>query len=154
MIDTPQVVQSQRQRTAAIHVTIPRSEIEQVFPPTVNELLAVMREQGISPNGPLASYHLKMPSDVFDFEIAFPVERDITPSGRVASSELPAMQVARSVYRGPMEGLGSAWGELRNWVEANGHTGKPLMWERYLVGPDSTPDPAKWQTELNWPLEA
>jgi effector-binding domain-containing protein len=152
MIDTPQIVQSPRQRTAAIHVTIPRSEIQHVFPPTVTELVSTLRQQGIGPTGPLLSYHLKMPTDVFDFEIAFPVERDVAPSGRVVASELPAVTVARSVYRGPMEGLGSAWGELRNWVEANGHTAKPVIWERYLVGPDSTPDPSKWETELNWPL--
>lgn len=153
MIDTPQIVQSPQQRTAAIHVTIPRSEIQQVFPPAVKELLAVLDEQGIKPTAPLVSYHLKMPSDVFDFEIALPVEGEVKPSGRVAASELPAMRVARSVYRGPMEGLGSAWGELRNWVVANGHTGKPLMWESYVVGPDREPDPSKWQTQLNWPLE-
>jgi hypothetical protein len=31
MIDTPQIVQSPKQRTAAIHVTGPRSEMQQVF---------------------------------------------------------------------------------------------------------------------------
>lgn len=153
MIDTPQIVQSPHQRTAAIHVTIPRSEIEQVFPPAAKELLGVLEAQGIKPTAPLVSYHLKMPSDVFDFEIALPVDGEVKPSGRVVASELPAMRVARSVYRGPMEGLGSAWGELRNWVAANGHVGKPLMWESYVVGPDREPDPSKWQTQLNWPLE-
>ncbi len=153
MIDTPQIVQSPRQRTAAIHVTIPRSEIQQAFPPAVTELLSVLREQGIGPTGPLLSYHLRMPSDSFDFEIALPVESEVKSSGRVAASEVPAYKVARSIYRGPMEGLGSAWGELRNWVEANGHAGKPLMWESYLIGPDREPDPSKWQTQLNWPLE-
>lgn len=153
MINTPHIVESPQQRTAAIHVTIARNEIEQVFPAAVNELMAALREQGIGPTGPLLSYHLKMPSDVFDFEIALPVDRDVEANGRVVASEVPAMKVARSVYLGPMEGLGSAWGELRNWVAANGHVAKPLMWERYLVGPDSTPDPAQWQTELNWPLD-
>jgi effector-binding domain-containing protein len=153
MIDTPQIVQSPQQRTAAIHVTIARAEIQQVFAPAVKELLTVLDEQGIKPIAPLVSYHLKMPSDVFDFEIALPVGAEVKPSGRVTASELPAMRVARSVYRGPMEGLGSAWGELRNWVVANGHTGKALMWESYLVGPDRESDPSKWQTQLNWPLE-
>ena len=153
MIDTPRIVQSPQQRTAAIHVTIPRSEIQQAFPPAVNQLISVLREQGIGPTGPLLGYHLKMPGNVFDFEIALPVDGQVKSSGRVAASEVPAFKVARSVYRGPMEGLGSAWGELRNWVEANGHVGKPLMWESYLIGPDSEPDPSKWQTQLNWPLQ-
>jgi effector-binding domain-containing protein len=153
MIDTPQIVESPQQRTAAIHVTIARSGIAQVFAPAVNELISVLHEQGVGPTGPLLSYHLKLPSDVFDFEIALPVSGDVKPGGRVAASAVPACKVARSVYRGPMEGLGTAWGELRNWVEANGHVGKPLMWESYLVGPGSESDPSKWQTQLNWPLQ-
>ncbi|HEU4372785.1 MAG TPA: GyrI-like domain-containing protein [Telluria sp.] len=153
MIDTPQIVQSPRQRTAAIHVTVPRSEMQQVFPPAYAELISVLREQGITPSGPLLSYHLRMPSDSFDFEIALPVDADVRPSGRVIASEVPAFRVARTIYHGAMDGIGSAWGELRNWVEANGLVGKPLMWERYVVGPDSKLEQAQWQTELNWPLE-
>jgi effector-binding domain-containing protein len=152
MIDTPQIVQSPRQLTAAIHVTIPRGEIQQVFSPAVTELLGVLRDQGVAPAGPLLSNHLAMPSDVFDFEIAFPADREVKPAGRVVASEVPAMRVARTVYRGPMEGLGSAWGELQEWIKANGHAAQPRMFERYLVGPGDTPDPSKWQTELNWPL--
>lgn len=152
MIDTPQIVQSAQQRTAAIHVTVPRSEIQQVFPPTVGELMAVLGQQGIAPAGPLYSYHLKMPSDVFDLDIGFPVAADVKAIGRVFASELPSMKVARTIYRGPMEGLGAAWGELKDWVAANGLTAKLFLWENYLVGPGDTPDPSAWRTELNWPL--
>ncbi|MES2759458.1 MAG: GyrI-like domain-containing protein [Pseudomonadota bacterium] len=74
------------------------------------------------------------------------------PSGRVISSEVPAFRVARTVYRGQMEGLGQAWGELQEWIKANGHAAQQQMLERYVVGPGDTPDAAKWQTELNWPL--
>lgn len=152
MIDTPQIVQSARQRTAAIAVTVPRSEIQQVFPPAVSELLAALREQDIAIAGPLFSYHLKMPGEVFEMEIGFPVEREVKASGRVVASALPPSKVARTVYRGPMEGLGSAWGELRNWVAANWLATRPFIWENYLVGPADTPEPSDWQTELNWPL--
>jgi hypothetical protein len=37
-------------------------------------------------------------------------------------------------------------------MSENKHTTLPVMWESYLVGPDSTPDPAAWQTQLNWPI--
>lgn len=151
MIDTPQIVQSPRQLTAAIHVTIPSNQIQQVIGPAVTDLLGVMNEQGLAPAGPLLSYHMKMPSDVFDFDIAFPVAREVKPSGRVISSEVPAFRVARTVYRGPVEGLGQAWGELQQSITANGHAAQEQMFERYVVGPGDTPEAAKWQTELNWP---
>jgi effector-binding domain-containing protein len=152
MIDTPQIVQSPRQLTAAIHLVIPRNQIQQAFGPAVGELLGVMQAQGVAPAGPLLSYHVKMPSEVFDFDIAFPVAQEVKPSGRVVSSEVPAFRVARTLYRGQMEGLGQAWGALQAWIKANGHEAQQQMFERYLVGPGDTPDPAQWQTELNWPL--
>jgi effector-binding domain-containing protein len=154
MIDTPHIVQSAALRTAAIAVVIARNEIEQVFPPAVNELLAAMREQGIEPAGPLFSYHRKMPGEVFDMEIGFPVDDDVKTQGRVVASALPALKVVRTIYRGPMEGLSAAWGELKSWVAAQGLATRPFIWENYLVGPGNTPDPSAWQTELNMPLAA
>jgi effector-binding domain-containing protein len=62
------------------------------------------------------------------------------------------MRVARTVYRGPYEGLGTAWGEFNAWIAANGHTPAPDLWECYVAGPESSPDPATWRTELNRPL--
>jgi effector-binding domain-containing protein len=60
--------------------------------------------------------------------------------------------VARVVYRGPYEGLGAAWGEFDAWIAANGHKPGTDLWECYVAGPESSPDPAAWRTELNRPL--
>jgi hypothetical protein len=38
------------------------------------------------------------------------------------------------------------------WIDANGHTPRADLWERYLVGPETSDNPADWQTELNRPL--
>lgn len=152
MIDTPQVVQSARQRTAAIHITVPRGEMQQAFPAAAGELAAALRAQDIGATGALFSHHLTMPGEIFDLEVGLPVDREVAPVGRVAASELPSMKVARTVYHGPMEGLGAAWDELGKWIAANGHTAQPFLWEYYLVGPATSKEPANWQTELNWPL--
>ena len=37
-------------------------------------------------------------------------------------------------------------------VAAGGHTPAPDLWECYVAGPESGPDPAAWRTELNRPL--
>ena len=152
MIDTPQIARSARQRTAVIPLTVARAEIGRAFAPAVSELLAAMREQGIAPAGPLFSYHLKMPGAVFDMEIGFPVDADVQASGRVVAGALPALRVARTIYRGPMEGLGSAWGELNAWIAHNALATQSFIWENYLVGPGDTAQASAWQTELNWPL--
>ncbi len=102
--------------------------------------------------GPIYSHHFRMSPDIFDFEIGVPVAGPIATVGRVHAGELPAATVARTVHRGPYEGLGAAWGELDAWIAANGHTPAPNLWEFYVTGPESSADPADWRTELNRPL--
>ena len=93
-----------------------------------------------------------MHPDIFDFEISVPVTAPVAAAGRVKPGQWPAMKVARTLYHGPYEGLGEAWGEFMDWIKANGHTPRADLYECYVAGPESSPDPATWRTELNRPL--
>jgi effector-binding domain-containing protein len=154
MLETPQITQTPAQQVARIHLTVPRSEIQHVMGPGIQEVMTTLAAQGIPPAGPWFTHHLRMDPATFDFEICVPVSRPVTPAGRVQPGELPAAKVARTVYRGPYEGLGAAWGELMAWIAANGHTPREDLWECYVAGPESSADPADWRTELNRPLAA
>lgn len=153
MLDTPQLIQTGEQLTAVIHLTIPRAEIRNVMGPAIAEIMSTIAAQGGALAGPCFSYHQKRPSDIFDFEVGFPVSRPITPTGRVTMSKLPAAKVVRTIYRGGYEGLGAAWGEFCAWIETEGLNVQDSLWECYLSGPESSPDPDKWRTELNRPLK-
>ena len=152
MIDTPQITQSAAQLVAFIHLTVSRDEIRKVMGPGISEVRAAIAAQGITTSGPWLTHHLKMDPDSFDFEICVPVTTPITPTGRVRAGQLPARKVARTVYHGGYEGLGAGWGEFMDWIAANGHKPAPDLWECYVAGPESGPDPATWRTELNRPL--
>ncbi|MGH9195967.1 MAG: GyrI-like domain-containing protein, partial [Acidimicrobiia bacterium] len=152
MLDTPKITQTTAQLTAIIHLTIPRHEMQNVFGPGIGELMAAIAAQGVAPAGPLFAHHLKMAPDIFDFELGVPVSTPVAAAGRVKPGQWLAMKVARTVYHGPYEGLPAAWGELMAWIEAEGHTPAPDLWECYVAGPQSSPDPATWRTELNRPL--
>ena len=152
MLDRPQIVKTDAQRTAIIRLTIPREEIRNVMGPGIAELTAAVAAQGIATAGPIFSHHLRMDPAIFDFEIGVPVTAPVSAAGRVKPGQLPAATVARTLYRGPYEELGSAWGEFCAWIAAEGHTPAPDLWECYVVGPESSPDPAAWRTELNRPL--
>jgi effector-binding domain-containing protein len=152
MLDTPQIVQTTDQLTAVIRLTIPREDIRKVMGPGIAEVMAGVAAQGIVPTGPWFTHHLKMDPATFDFEVGVPVAVPVAASGRVKAGQLPATRVARTVYHGPYEGLGGAWGELYAWIAANGHTPGPDLWECYVVGPEATSDAANWRTELNRPL--
>ena len=154
MLDTPQIVRTTAQTAAVIHLTVPRGDMMKVFGPAAGELMAALGAQGIKPEGAIFAHHLKMSADNFDFELGVRVATPIKAAGRVKPGELPAANVARTVYSGPYEGLPAAWGEFSKWIKANGHDPADDLWELYSVGPQSTSDPAGWRTELNRPLKS
>jgi effector-binding domain-containing protein len=153
VLDTPQIVQTTAQTAAVIHLSVPRGDMMKVFGLAVGELMAALAEQGIKPEGAIFAHHLKMSADNFDFELGLRVSTPIKAIGRVKPGELPAAKVARTVYSGPYEGLPAAWSEFNKWIKANGYDQADDLWELYSIGPQSTPDPEGWRTELNRPLK-
>jgi effector-binding domain-containing protein len=152
MLETPTIVDAKGQPAAVIALRIPRAEIQKVMGPAIGEVMAAVSSQGIGPVGAVFSNHFKMSPDVFDFEVGVPVRSGVKPVGRVKAGKLPGGRALRAIYSGPYEGLGAAWGEFCGWVKERGHKTGPGLWECYLAGPESGPDPAKWRTELNLPL--
>jgi effector-binding domain-containing protein len=149
MLDTPKIVQTTDRHSAVIHLTIPRSEIQQVMGPGISEIFSTLAAQGISPTGPWFTHHLKMDPGVFDFEICVPVATPVAASGRVTPGTWPAMRVIQTQYRGGYEGLGNAWGEFMSLISAQGHKTAEDLYECYVVGPESGPDSTAYCTELS-----
>jgi len=152
MIDTPEIVLTEPRLTAVVRITIPRAEIQARMGPAIAEVFATLAAQGIPPAGPVFSHHFRMDSDFFDFEVGVPVEGAVEPVGRVKPGRLPSLKAARAVYHGRYDGLAGAWGAFLEWVAASELTRAPDLWESYLSGPESSPDPAAWRTELVQPL--
>lgn len=152
MIDAPQILEVNAQRIAFIHVTVPRDEIQKVMGPGVAELMSTLKAQGITPAGPWLTHHLKMQPGIFDLDIAVPVDRAVQETGRVRNGTLPAATVARTIYHGPYQNLGSAWPELDQWIDAQGRKAAAELWETYLTGPADEADPSRYRTELTRPL--
>jgi len=153
MISVPEILQTEARPAAVIRLTIPRSEMMKAFGPAAGELMAALASQGIKPAGALFAHHLKLSREAFDFELGVEIPAPVKASGRVQPGELPAAKVARAIYSGPYEGLPAAWDEFAAWLKANGHDSAEDLWEVYSVGPQSSPDPANWRTQLNRPLK-
>ena len=115
--------------------------------------MAAVATQGLEPVGAVFAHHLKMSPDIFDFELGVKVSAPPKAIGRVKPGELPAAKVAHTVYSGPYEGLPAAWSAFDDWMKVNGYPQAADLWEVYSVGPQSTPDPKHWRTELNRPLK-
>jgi effector-binding domain-containing protein len=153
MLATPQIIETTVQTAAVIRLTIPRNDMMKAFGPAAGELMTALAAQGVAPLSAIFAHHLKMSPDIFDFELGVKVAAPVKATGRVKPGELPAAKVARTVYSGPYEGLPAAWGEFVAWMKSSGHEMADDLWEVYSVGPQSTPDPAGWRTELNRPLK-
>lgn len=101
---------------------------------------------------PWFAHHLKVTPEAFDFDICVPVSAPVTAVGRVEFWQRPVLRMVRTVYHGTYEGLGDAWNELDAWIKANGLKTAGDLYECYVVGPESTPDPVNWRTELSRPI--
>ena len=149
MIESTRILDVEPVATAAVRLTVPRAEIQQVMGPAIAEVMEVVAAQGCGPAGPWLTHHLRMDPAVFDLEVCVPVTRPVEPRGRVLPSSLPAATVAQAVYRGPYEGLSDAWRELEAWIAAQGRASGPALWEVYQVNPANSVDPASWRTVLH-----
>jgi effector-binding domain-containing protein len=154
MIDAPQVTHPAAQRTAFIHLAVPRSDMVKVMGPGIRELLDTVAAQGVSLAGPWFTHHLRMNPETFDFEICVPVSAPVTATGRVQPGELRATKVARTVYHGGYEGLDAAWREFMGWIDKQKLQPAEDLWECYVAGPETGPDSTQYRTELNRPLLA
>ncbi len=152
MIETPQIVATAEQPVVALHISTPRSEMRHVVGPAIQEAMAAAHAQGVGPTGPWFAHHHKITAERFDFDICVPVSGSIDSDGRVRPWMRPALDVVRTVYQGPYEGLSDAWQAFDAWIAANGVKAASDVYECYLVGPESTPDATQYRTELSRPL--
>lgn len=141
------------QPAVVIHITVPRDEIQQVMGPAIHEVIGTASTQGIGPKGPVFAHHFGMTPGIFNFEVGVPISGELQPAGRVKAGEIPAATIIRTVYTGPYEGLGRAWRDFQDLIEARGHTLGPSLWECYLSGPEASDDPATFRTELNQTIQ-
>ena len=128
MLDAPSApLTTTAQPAAVIHITVPRDHIQEVMGPAIQEVIRAAQAQNIGPKGPVFAQ----------------------PVGRMKPGEIPGTTIVRTVYTGPYEGLGQAWGDFQDIVESQGHKLGPNLWERYLAGPESGGDASTFRTELN-----
>jgi effector-binding domain-containing protein len=141
------------QPIATIRVQTTEGEIASVMDTALPEVWGYLESAGVQPSGPpFARYHHFSPDNV-DIEVGFPVPAPVAGAGRVVASELPGGTVAVTDHLGPYDQLGGAYAALEQWVTAHGHDPQgATVWEIYWTDPGAEPDPAKWRTEVVWPL--
>lgn len=120
------------------------------------QLMGLMQDQGIGWDGEApcgATYHDEeyRESDI-DIEIWEPVAAGTTAAAPLTVRELPEQKVAVATVRGDYSQLGDPNSELAEYIGNAGLRIAGPMYNRYLVGPANTQDPAEYVTEVCIPI--
>lgn len=116
-------------------------------------LVARLRLVPAGPSGAL--YPPEIDDDPVDVEAYLPVPEPVAlpdDGDRVVPSEVPAARVVVAVHAGPYETIDATYRQLGAWVARHATpAGRPVR-EVYVVSWDTTPDPERFRTEIQWPV--
>ena len=145
----------EQREVASIRVT---TEAEDIGPlagehlPAIYNQLSALRVQPGGP--PFIRYH-QIETPPFDVEFGFPLPAPgalAEAPGQIALSSLPGGPVAATWHVGPYETAVHAAGALRNYIRAQGWSEAGPPWDVYWTNPRLEPNPARWKTEVLWPI--
>lgn len=118
------------------------------------ELMGAMGKAGATPAGPP---FLVMPDVIdeetdADVELCVPVTSPFAGEGDVFGAEIEGGTVASTLHHGPYDEVGPAYHTLMGWIQEHGHEVAGPSREVYLTDPQTTPDPADYVTEVQFPI--
>jgi effector-binding domain-containing protein len=145
-------VEREPRTICGVREVIPLSGMTEFFGRAFAAAAAELSKQGSHPAGaPVALYH-GQPTDTVDVTAGFPVAAPVTPTAALAVATLPGGSAVETIHVGPYDTLSDTYARLATWMAEQKLTPAADMWEEYLVGPGSEPDPAKWRTRIVFPL--
>jgi effector-binding domain-containing protein len=145
-------VQLEPRTVAGVRETVAMNALTDFFGRAYETTSTALAQQGAFPTGaPIAIYH-GTPTTTADITAGFPVGQPVTPDGAIVTETLPGGPAAQTMHIGSYDDLATTYSALVIWFADQSLTAGTEMWEEYLVGPDSEPDPSHWQTRIVWLL--
>ncbi|MFG2045201.1 MerR family transcriptional regulator [Dactylosporangium sp. NPDC048998] len=108
-----------------------------------------LAERGLDPAGPAGSMYS---TEFFEHDEGEVVAFVPVPPGAGPSLVLPPRRYAVAVHAGPFTDCDLTYGALGAHVAAHDEALPEPIVELYLVGPQHTPDPERYRTEVCWPV--
>lgn len=137
---------------AVVRATVAIRDLPAFFERAFHAVGAVMSAQGVHPIGPPFGLYRGMPDPDVDVAAGFPVSDPIQPSGDVIPDRLPGGHAVVTTHVGPFDRMDATYEAMGTWMAGQGFEGDTTMWENYLSDPSVEPDPARWRTEIVWPV--
>ncbi|GHH77992.1 GyrI-like domain-containing protein [Promicromonospora soli] len=149
-----EIVRGERvaQEIVGLHESVRMEELRDFFPRAMTAAGEALEARGVDPAGPPVALYEGMSEGTFEVTAGFPVPTGAAPSDDVVVAMLPGGATVEVIHEGSYDGLSDTYEELTAWFEENGMTPPTVMWEEYLVGPESGADPSHWQTRIVYPV--
>lgn len=147
MTQAPEIVDHAQTPTATVRGTVTMAEIRDFYDGAFGRVAAALERQEVTPTAAFGLY-LSPPTETFELEVGFVVDRTIEADGDVLPSALPGGRAARLIHLGAYDGLGGSWERLMAWVAGQGLAPAGPMWEVYVTEPTPEADPESMRTDL------
>jgi len=141
------------QPVLSIRTFVKPEEVTRALAKGLAEVMTYLTEAGGRTDGaPFARYHGEK-DGLIELETGIPVAERVTGKDRIAAGTLPEGRVAMRWYPGPYTGRAEARAQLGEWIRSRGLTTRGGPWEIFWTDPAREPDPARWRTQIVWPVE-
>ncbi len=141
-------------KALVIKADIPTSEVGPKMGEIYEYLFNYMMQNQVTPVGPPFALYLSFdPQGNTVFEAGLPIAEETTDSEEVEYREYPAAKVVSMLYTGPYEKMEPAYEQIIKYMRDNKLKAVGTSWEIYLTDPNEEPDPEKYQTIINFPIE-
>lgn len=140
------------QQVLSIKAVCSQDELANKLGELYGKILADMKKNNLQFAGhPFAIYHKYDPVAI-EFEAGIPVNKAGKTNGIVTARELKGGPVAMIAHLGPYEETFAAHMYMDQWLTQHKKAASGAPWEVYVTDPGKEKDPAKWLTEVYYPL--
>ena len=138
----------------AIRATVDRADVLAWWQGALGELHATVRAQHLDVTGPSGGLFASelFQQDQGEATIFIPVAGPVRTIGRVFPLTVPAAELAVITHHGALADIDLSYGQLGAYVTTHAISVDGPLRECYLVDSHDTPDQARWQTEIGWPI--
>lgn len=136
-----------------MHAIVAQPRLTEFFGQAFSTVATELANQGEAPDGPPVALYRWESGSLLDVTAGFPVRGPVGEGITTKIATIPGGDAVEAIHTGPYETLSKDYEEIAGWLRERGLTPSPVMWEEYLVGPESQEDPEHWMTRIVFPLQ-
>lgn len=153
-IEDCRIEKVQRTPVASIRKKIKMQDIGRELAHMLPAVMQHLNSVNVAPAGaPFTRYYGDVRQPLVEVEAGIPVTEAIKGKDEVHPGELPAGRVATTWHIGPYHELSKSYARLEAWMKQQQLEPDGAPWEIYWTDPGLEQDPAKWRTQILWPVK-